>query len=534
MALALARRPIINPDALRAVCAQKWPKLSPRKAMLAQLAEQSFHEFVKQAWPNIESAEFVDGPHIKLVCEHLQAITNGQIRWLLINIPPRHCKSSLVNVLWPAWEWGPRNRPGESYLSVSHRSDLSDRDLHRCRLLLDSPWYQERWGNRFGWLKDQCTLTRYRNDKKGCRISTAKGAALGEGGTRLLFDDLQNAVSVRSQLQRETDWQWYRDTFMLRDSSPLKSVRICIGQRLHEDDIYGRMLAHEKRWVHLRLPMSYEPWDKCVTTVGEDWRTYENEPIWPQQFEGDVAMAIEFAKAWELEEPYVFSSQGQQHPTPPGGLIFCDDQFMRYDHLPQDQGMPYIFSSWDLATEGLELGCACAGVLMAYYPQSKSYYILDERHFRKEFPQQVIAIQELADAFPEAQAHVVEKQSNGAAAIATLQGMVKGIQPFPTAGLGSKEQKWRAVSPRVRGGNVFVPNESWAPWIKLWLKEVCGAPFATQNDRTDAFSNGILWMELINLSQSRAGGKILCGTPQVFEHGLINLSTLRQPLMSIH
>jgi intein/homing endonuclease/phage terminase large subunit-like protein len=604
--------------------------------------------------------------------------------------------SLLVSVFWPAWEWGPRNRPGESFMSVAHTSTLSQRDLHKSRLLIDSTWYQMRWGHRFAWLKDQCTLTRARNDRGGFRLATSKGAALGEGATRLClpyetlittdrgqipigliveekldvkvlgpsgtwqkiaayfkspgqplieiktddgacirptenhpvhvvgrgsvsardllveekllslqngtlsipneskdpiptqtciesqvlygtmfqscpdprreewsglgcnrkagegevrvrivsirsypapdfvynintehdhkyyadrilvsncFDDLTNAVAVQSQLQREADWRWYRDTFMLRDASPTTSVRVCIGQRLHEDEIYGRMLAEEKGWNHLRLPMAYEPWNKCITSIGEDWRIEEGQPLWPERF-GDEQTAREYAKMWEEGDPYVFSAQGQQNPTPVGGAIFVNDNFIRYDHLPTHLGVPYVYSSWDLATEGLELGAACAGLLLAYYPQANRYYILDERHFRKEFPYQCEAIKDLASVIPEAQAHVVEKQSNGAAAIATLSDVVKGIQPFSTGGLGSKQQKWRAIAPRVRAGNVYVPDENWAPWIKLWLKEICSAPFGTQCDRTDAFANAILWNELDNHA---SGGirKMQVGAPSV-------------------
>lgn len=506
--------PGINKDAVRDMLSQKFPKISPHQAIQAQMAELSFHEFVRQAWTQIEPATFVDGPHIRLTCKHLQALTEGNIRWLLENVPPRHSKSTLVSVLWPAWEWGPCNRPGESYLSVAHRESLAQRDLHRCRMLIDSPWYQERWGHRFSWLKDRCTLTRYHNDRGGYRVATSKGAALGEGGSRLLFDDLQNAVSVQSQVQRESDWRWYRDTFMLRDSSPLSSVRVCIGQRLHDDDIYARMLAEERHWVHLSLPMSYEPWNKCITPVGEDWRTVEGEPIWLERFGGDEKVARDYADWWEKSDPYVFSAQAQQRPTPPGGAIFSDADFLRFDHLPTGAGIPYIFSSWDLATEGLELGAACAGLLLAYYPSLKRYYILDERYFRKEFPFQIESILELADMVPEAQAHVVEKQSNGAAAIASLKGSVKGIQPFSTGGLGSKQQKWRAVAPRVRAGDVWLPDDSWAPWVKLWLKDICGAPFTSQCDRTDAFANAILWNELYNIGTT-SSNQMLCGVPQI-------------------
>jgi predicted phage terminase large subunit-like protein len=523
---------LLDPE-LAAEILKNFPSLSPYAAVHAQAAEVSLHEFVKQAWHTLEpNNPFVDGPHIRESCRHLEAITRGDITWLMQNQPPRSMKSLLCNVFWPAWEWGPQDRPHESYLSVAHKEDLAKRDLMRCRNLIKHPWYQARWGKRFSFLKTQDAKTRYGNDRGGYRIATSKGAALGEGGSRILFDDLQNAVKAGSAYAREEDWRWYQDTFLMRDFDKLRGVRVCTGQRLNQDDIYGRMLEAEKRWCHLFIPLAFEPWNKCVTHglngfTGGDWRSADGEPMWLEMFGDDEKLARQNIKDLREADEYVFASQAQQHPIPTGGIIFVNSLFKRYQFLP-DIGTPFLFSSWDLATKGLELGCACAGCLLAYYPDTYDYYLLDERHFRKEFPYQCEAIMDLADRFPEAMAHVIEDASNGSAAIATLQGMVKNIQPFHTAGLGNKEQKWRSSSPTVHGGHVYVPEESWAPWVTAWLGEVCSAPLGTYNDRTDAFSNGILWNQLRDPLPSEQ--KIRIGIPDI-RKVLTNLAMNRRGIM---
>src|SRR3954447_1688845 len=112
----------------------------------AERARRSLFEFVVQAWHVLEpSTPFVDGIHVRAICEHLQAITEGRIPNLIINIPPGHAKSLLAAVLWPAWDW--INRPQTRWLFASYSASLSVRDSAKCRRVVESPWYQERWGS---------------------------------------------------------------------------------------------------------------------------------------------------------------------------------------------------------------------------------------------------------------------------------------------------------------------------------------------------------------------------------------------------
>ena len=107
-------------------------------------AELSLYEFVKQAWNSVELVEFIDNWHIQLICDHLQALGDGRIqRDLLINIPPGLAKSLLTAVFWPAWLW--TKRPETRFFHASYAQSLSSRDSVKCRKLIRSSWYQERW-----------------------------------------------------------------------------------------------------------------------------------------------------------------------------------------------------------------------------------------------------------------------------------------------------------------------------------------------------------------------------------------------------
>ena len=111
-----------------------------------EMCEASLSEFIKQAWHVIEPAQpYVHNWHIDFIARHLEAITNGEINRLLINVPPGAMKSLLVNVFWPSWEW--IHDPGTRYICTAHSQNLALRDSIKMRRLITSPWYQDRWGN---------------------------------------------------------------------------------------------------------------------------------------------------------------------------------------------------------------------------------------------------------------------------------------------------------------------------------------------------------------------------------------------------
>ncbi len=145
-------------------------------------AERHLIDFIKQAWHIVEpKTKFVDGWHLHAICEHLEAVSAGQIQNLLINIPPRHMKSLAVSVFFPAWEW--IQNPHLKYLCSSYAEVLSKRDSVRCRSVIQSPWYKARWGDVVQISSDQNEKMRFENTEKGfiCATSTM-GIGTGEGG----------------------------------------------------------------------------------------------------------------------------------------------------------------------------------------------------------------------------------------------------------------------------------------------------------------------------------------------------------------
>ena len=137
-------------------------------AVERELCKRSLAEFAKRAWKVLEPvAELKWGWALDAICLHLEAVTDGRITRLLMNVPPGSMKSLLTGVIWPAWEWGPRNMPEMRFVGTAHEEQLAIRDSRRCRDLIKSEWYQGLW--KVELLSDLDGKREFGNTKKGIR-----------------------------------------------------------------------------------------------------------------------------------------------------------------------------------------------------------------------------------------------------------------------------------------------------------------------------------------------------------------------------
>src|ERR1035438_2527816 len=145
------------------------PAMPPLDSLKAEKARRRLREFVEQAWHVLEpSTIFVPGMACDAICEHLQAVSEGRIGDLIINVPPGTAKSLLTAVFWPAWVW--IDHPETRWIFSSYNAALAIRDSVKCRTLIESPWYQERWGDRFQLREDQNEKKKFENDRTGYRV----------------------------------------------------------------------------------------------------------------------------------------------------------------------------------------------------------------------------------------------------------------------------------------------------------------------------------------------------------------------------
>lgn len=292
------------------------------------------------------------GWHLDAVAEHLEAVTYGQIRRLIVNVPPRTSKSSLTSVAWPAWSWAqkvderfPLAGPGGQFLFSSYAQTLAIRDSVKCRRLIQSPWYQDRWRKRFALADDQNAKVRFENSGGGYRLSTSvDGALTGEGGSIIVIDDPHNAMEAESDQVRQSTIEWWDTAMSTRLNDPKTGAYVVIMQRLHEEDLTGHILAKQHGWEHLMIPMRYEADRHCRTSIGwTDPRTTEGELMCPERFDEDVVDRLEAALG-----PFNAAGQLQQRPEPKGGGIIRREWWREWED-PQFPIMDYVVASLDTA-----------------------------------------------------------------------------------------------------------------------------------------------------------------------------------------
>lgn len=291
---------------------------------------RSLANFVRQAWPEYDpSSPLVWGWHIDAICEHLEAVTTGDITRLLINIPPGTMKSSLVNVLWPLWEWGPRALSHYRYISAAHEQGLAIRDNRAMRRVVQSDWYQSLWPIELS--GDQNQKLYFENSSAGFRQACAVSSMTGRRGHRVLWDDPLSAEHANSAAHRETVIREFTETLPSRYVDPQTSANVIVMQRLHENDPSGYILDHDLGYDHLCLPMEFESDRRCVTSIGwQDPRKEDGELLFPERFPPEV---VERDKS--IMGEYATAGQFQQRPNPRSGGIFKSEWVKHWSVLPE-------------------------------------------------------------------------------------------------------------------------------------------------------------------------------------------------------
>lgn len=273
----------------------------------------SLHDFTRAGWSMLEpDRPFVDNWHIGCIGEHLTACSYGQIRKLIINIPPGFMKSLLACVFWFAWTW--TFRPASRWAFSSHNADFATRDSMKSRALIQSDWYRTRYADIFQLSGDQSAKTNFQNDKTGFRQAFGMSGGTGARVDFVVADDPHKISEAESEVEREKVYRDWTEIWHQRGTDPSTVVHLIIMQRVHDADLTGKMLEmKEFGYEHLMLPMEYEAKRATTTSLGRpDRRTKEGELLFPALYPQRI---VDIAKAI----PFFFFSQYQQRPYARGG-----------------------------------------------------------------------------------------------------------------------------------------------------------------------------------------------------------------------
>lgn len=285
--------------------------------------------YMQRGWSIIDPAVLRWNWHLDAICEHLLALSLGQIRYLAICIPPRMSKSSSCTILWPTWHW--IEWPQEQFICASYSSGLALEHSLQSRRIIEAAWYQQFWGDRYYLLPDENRNEMYRNSKGGYRLTTSVGGrTTGEGGSLQLLDDPVAADAVESDATRASTLSWHDNAWRSRVNDPNTARKLYVAQRTHDADIMGHIQAKEAhRWVFLTLPMEFDVKRKCITYANDGTGPNLKQQLFedPRKVEGELLNPKRFNKATARAEKEggmsdrAWNAQYQQQPEGQGGLI---------------------------------------------------------------------------------------------------------------------------------------------------------------------------------------------------------------------
>jgi predicted phage terminase large subunit-like protein len=448
------------------------------------LAERSFYEFVKQAWHTIDSTPFKDGWHIKAVCDHLQSVFDGETKRLIINIPPRLGKSLLVSVLYPAWVWV--KKPEHRFLTGSHGKDLAIRDTRKSRQVLQSSWYNNRWGESFTLSSDQNQKSRYDNNYGGSRIAYSIGGMLtGEGGDTIMIDDPLDADDSLNANAITGVNDWYSSTLTTRLNSQDTGSIILIMQRLNVADLSGYLLDTNK-FTHLCLPMEFDPDNRCKTFIFEDPRVEEGEILW----DGISKAGLENLKLGL--GPVNIPGQLQQRPVQKGGNIFKLSDMQYYKTSPGTY--EYILQSWDTAFKAKQENDYSA--MTTWGKIGNKIYLIDLWRGKVPFPELKNIFIQFAEKWKPTLA-ILEDKASGQSLFQELQREFKfpllAIQPE-----GDKTSRANASTPYFATHMIYLPKEH--EYVKDYVQELICFPNQLHDDWVDSTSQGVNYLAKVGVT----------------------------------
>lgn len=490
-------------------------------------------EFVRYFWHILEpGTKFVDGWALEAICEHLEAVTFGEVTKLLINVPPGFMKSLLTDVFWPAWEWGPLEMPHLRYVTFSYSSSLTERDNLRFKDLITSSEYQAMYGTVVNVRK--IGETKVSNWKHGWKLaSSVGGVGTGERGDRAIIDDPHNVKESESKLVRQETIRWFRESLSSRLNDMENGAKIVIMQRVNEEDVAGEIIGKMDGWCILLIPMEYvwqadddgAPFATDIGWVDPRWKPTpqecDGELAWPERFPERIIPAMKSDAS-----KFAWASQYQQTPEVRGGAIFEREWWQQWQ--PPDGKFPvftYIVASCDSAFGQKENSDPSACVVLGIFENENGFNrVMAIEAWRRQlkFSGPVILPQagEKGMAFLERQRKgwglvewladtctrrkvdrlLIENKASGISAAQSLANShphsgwaVQLVEPK-----GDKWARAQSVQPTFSQEMVYIP---WPlrQWGADLVDEMAIFPKGAHDDLTDAMTQGIKHLRDIGL-----------------------------------
>lgn len=396
------------------------------------------------------------------IAGHLEAVERGDIRRLMIFMPPRHGKSMLTSEYFPAWYLG-RN-PEKMVIAASYNQDKADDFGRKVRNQLFDPVYSQVFGTELR--PDSKSVRRFHVTQGGEFYAVGIGGPItGRGAHLLLIDDpIKDYEEARSARVRQMHQDWYATVARTR-LMPGGSI-VVIQTRWHDDDLSGWLLSskHED-WTVLSIPAC----DEDMTTA-----------LWPSDY------PIEELRKIRAINPAAWQALYMQRPVAVEGAIIKRDQFRIDEAFSPD----YTIQAWDTAYKTGE--SADYSVCVTLGANRSGYHIMHAWRGRVEYPDLLTQARRLYAEFAPS-AVIIEDRASGQSLIQSLQRETR--QPIiPVMADKDKVTRLTAIAPLFASGRVSIPNPTFAPWANDLIDELCLFPAGAHDDQVDAVAHGLAYL----------------------------------------
>jgi len=450
----------------------------------AALLRIDFCSFIVRAFIELNpNTAYQHNWHIEVLAAKLQAVASGQLKRLMIMVPPRSLKSHCASICLPAFILG--HDPSRRILCASYSQDLASTLAQQCRTLMRSPWYLETFAQT-RLLAEKSAVDEFMTTRMGARLATSVGGTLtGKGGDYIIIDDPIKAEDAYSDVARKRVNEWYGNTLYSRLNSKQHGTIIVIMQRLHEDDLVGHLLKQEG-WEVLAFPAIAEcdEFHRIDTWSGpREFTRREGEALHPAREPLKVLTDIR-----EQVGEYDFAGQFQQRPAPLGGGIVKREWLQPYAEHELPGAFDYKLQSWDTAAKASEL--AHYSVCSTWGVAKEMIYLLDVWRKKVDYPELKRAALALAQRFQPGKI-LVEAKSSGVQLIQELAQIRMEVTPCTPS--GDKQKRLLLNTAPIETGRLRIPQQ--APWLKDYIAELITFPRGQYADQVDSTTQALEWIK---------------------------------------
>ena len=474
--------------------------------LIEAILRKDLYCFIQAAFPIVSpGASFAPNWHLEAIAYHLTRVLEGEIKRLIITIPPRSLKSICGSVSFPAFVLG--HDPTRRIICVSYAESLARKHANDCRAIMRSAFYNRVFPNtRISASKD--SELEFATTMGGYRLTTSIGGTLtGRGGNLIIIDDALKPQDAYSELARDSVKQWCSNTLLSRLDDKNNDAIVVIMQRLHMDDLVGHLLEQEG-WTHLNLPAIAETEHQIPVGPAQSHLRRPGDVLHPER--EPRAVLDELKRAMGSLD---FAAQYQQEPVAEGGNLIRWNWFRFYDDPPARQRGDRIIISWDTAMSSKELSSYSACVVLQI--RGETAYVLEVVRDRLEYPglkRKVIQVYRNWRNACDRCELVIENKGSGMSLIQELKrDNIHAIAVNPD---GEKVMRMNAQTARIEAGSLLLPRR--ASWLDEFRREILAFPASRYSDQVDALS------QALNRAHNPRRGEVMTGI--IGPGGVINWS----------